>query len=652
MECMACFSNFTAQGDQLPLVLSCGHSLCLACVRQLTGKSLAVKCPVCRSETNVPADELTTLANRALVGLIESSQSGKTQIVKCDECEKTMAHVFCQNCEASLCNGCFENLHTAKTLKKHTTTSVDSNNETWCKTHNKEVEAFCHTCNTTICATCAALGSCKGHAIQGISEVEVEQRKALKDQTTDLQQYQEQISQLIQHIETLAKETNVSAHEASQSIKHVMARLRVAIDKREQEMLEQVSQQCKATLKALDLHKNHLQMMQGCVVNLMKSRNELPTNDNSAATGKQKLSSKQFVRRVSSHMTQTKSFLAQCPQLSTINITHLLPNYSHRIHVTTKQMQQESSTIIDILEKRFEAVVSIDASKLEEDISNQIGWKAGECVALDEFSVKLCWSGVHSPDNDFAKKNLKFRYSIRHNKSGDNFNSDSAISVYEGFDEQCVVGGLQTEQEHEFELSVGVLWCDGETQSNGGHIVLQLPCKNICRVRTLTNVPRFTELHPSMNVTADGMTVTRIDKPGCDGYATSDILPSQNVVWWKVKMLRMTSPHVMAGIISTNTNKDTSRNSKTAFLWYDKIRKYEDGVQSKPEGWAGWAEGDEAVMKLDRVANTLTMKHMRTNALHSTNVTPNLQWKVHVIIYNDCVNGCVQVMPATLLDRF
>eukprot|EP00301_Raphidiophrys_heterophryoidea_P003263 c11481_g1_i1.p1 GENE.c11481_g1_i1~~c11481_g1_i1.p1 ORF type:complete len:248 (+),score=77.61 c11481_g1_i1:756-1499(+) len=203
---------------------------------------------------------------------------------------------------------------------------------------------------------------------------------------------------------------------------------------------------CKATLKVLDLHKGHLQMMLGCVSNLINSCNELLF-----ANDKQQPSGQQFVKRASSHMTQTQSFLIQSSQLTTITISHLLPNYC--IHVTTKHLQQESSTIFDILDKFFGAIVLIDLGTLEEDIKKQMSWKVGGCVGLDECSVQLCWTGVQLTRNHELTKRLKFRYVIRHVGSGDNIDSDHlTVVVYEGFDEQCVVTGLQPDHGHEFEL--------------------------------------------------------------------------------------------------------------------------------------------------------------------------------------------------------
>ena len=63
-------------------------------------------------------------------------------------------------------------------------------------------------------------------------------------------------------------------------------------------------------------------------------------------------------------------------------------------------------------------------------------------------------------------------------------------------------------------------------------------------------------------------------------------------------------------------------------------------------------EGDFAIMKLDCVNNTLSMKHIRSNTvtLHTMTITPHLTWKIHFNLYY--ANESVMISPITQADMF
>jgi len=67
--CDVCFNKYTPTDDTKPLVLSCGHTFCYNCLRQIWYRC-KIKCPSCRKETycnsmdNIPVNYLAlTLIN-------------------------------------------------------------------------------------------------------------------------------------------------------------------------------------------------------------------------------------------------------------------------------------------------------------------------------------------------------------------------------------------------------------------------------------------------------------------------------------------------------------------------------------------------------------------------------------------------------------
>ncbi len=52
-ECAVCMEVFTADGDRVPKLLPCSHTLCLGCVRLVVRGGRAV-CPECRRQNPLP----------------------------------------------------------------------------------------------------------------------------------------------------------------------------------------------------------------------------------------------------------------------------------------------------------------------------------------------------------------------------------------------------------------------------------------------------------------------------------------------------------------------------------------------------------------------------------------------------------------------
>ncbi len=53
MECTVCLEEFEEEGDRVPKLLPCSHTLCLGCLEQLERGSRVV-CPECRAQHRAP----------------------------------------------------------------------------------------------------------------------------------------------------------------------------------------------------------------------------------------------------------------------------------------------------------------------------------------------------------------------------------------------------------------------------------------------------------------------------------------------------------------------------------------------------------------------------------------------------------------------
>ena len=63
-ECSICLEKYEKQGDKIPKLLPCSHTVCLQCTRQLIENS-KLNCPECRTENRVPVRGFPT--NRYLI---------------------------------------------------------------------------------------------------------------------------------------------------------------------------------------------------------------------------------------------------------------------------------------------------------------------------------------------------------------------------------------------------------------------------------------------------------------------------------------------------------------------------------------------------------------------------------------------------------
>ncbi len=55
-ECAVCFEMYETEGDRVPKLLPCYHTLCLGCLKELVQGFTTVLCPECRKVSKVPCE--------------------------------------------------------------------------------------------------------------------------------------------------------------------------------------------------------------------------------------------------------------------------------------------------------------------------------------------------------------------------------------------------------------------------------------------------------------------------------------------------------------------------------------------------------------------------------------------------------------------
>lgn len=138
LECRVCDDVFRFQGDKVPRLLMCGHTVCHQCLTRLQVHGTSILCPFDRQPTEIGDSGVWGLKkNFALLELLEklqftsqnapnlniftqqSLQKEKELDIPCDENELHTAVLYCMTCGTHLCVECAELTHSTRTLARH-----------------------------------------------------------------------------------------------------------------------------------------------------------------------------------------------------------------------------------------------------------------------------------------------------------------------------------------------------------------------------------------------------------------------------------------------------------------------------------------------------------------------------------------------------
>ena len=75
LSCQICLEDFQEDGDLIPSILPCSHTLCERCLIQLLGGGGSFKCPECRAQHAAPSKEKTFPQNKYLLTVIKRRES-------------------------------------------------------------------------------------------------------------------------------------------------------------------------------------------------------------------------------------------------------------------------------------------------------------------------------------------------------------------------------------------------------------------------------------------------------------------------------------------------------------------------------------------------------------------------------------------------
>ena len=126
LSCVVCLEDFEENGDHIPRLLPCTHTLCQICVKQLI-RNNKIEYPECRAKHEAPREAKSFPQNKYLLIQVKrkSGNEGKVQPDRekkeiCEEHRKELI-LFCNEpeCKKPICLVCLRKSH-----KKHDVTDV------------------------------------------------------------------------------------------------------------------------------------------------------------------------------------------------------------------------------------------------------------------------------------------------------------------------------------------------------------------------------------------------------------------------------------------------------------------------------------------------------------------------------------------------
>ena len=120
LSCVVCFEEFEEDGDHIPRLLPCTHTLCQTCVKQLI-RNQKLECPECKTKHDVKNEEKSFPQNKYILIQIKrkSVKRYEEKLIqgydKCTDHGKELS-LFCQelDCQIPICQTCLTKYH-----KKH-----------------------------------------------------------------------------------------------------------------------------------------------------------------------------------------------------------------------------------------------------------------------------------------------------------------------------------------------------------------------------------------------------------------------------------------------------------------------------------------------------------------------------------------------------
>ena len=111
LTCPVCFEEFEENGDHVPRLLPCTHTLCHTCIGQWI-QDKRLECPTCRMKHEATNEEMSFPQNKYILTMMRRRTEAGTDSKICLEHDKDEI-LFCREtgCQKSICISCLSTTH-------------------------------------------------------------------------------------------------------------------------------------------------------------------------------------------------------------------------------------------------------------------------------------------------------------------------------------------------------------------------------------------------------------------------------------------------------------------------------------------------------------------------------------------------------------
>ena len=141
-NCTVCFEFYAENGDRVPRLLPCHHTLCENCIRELLKKNSGVSCPECRMDCTNVSNVKKFKQNKYILSHIREKrreQQPKAAVKKhlCEE-HGIELYFYCKeiSCKKKICPSCWSE------HKNHDVIHLDQEREEQCGKLMTDIETL------------------------------------------------------------------------------------------------------------------------------------------------------------------------------------------------------------------------------------------------------------------------------------------------------------------------------------------------------------------------------------------------------------------------------------------------------------------------------------------------------------------------------
>ncbi|XP_066303015.1 tripartite motif-containing protein 2-like [Branchiostoma lanceolatum] len=271
LTCSVCMLHFRD-----PRVLPCLHTFCRECLQEWAAKQQP-QCPTCRTQVCLPDQGVAGLRTNFYVNNLldfAAAKKGAGPGVPCQVCEGNVegSKSWCADCAKLMCESCTLLHRKFPLFEDHEVTPENAlkaekdvgkfHRKRHCKKHkNQELVFYCESCNALACTACTVVDHRpgKGHNPVEISTVAQRKKETLQGLLQDMDPRLKKIQAAVKEVEKKMSNLMPSKEAATDQAKAYFRQLADLLQKREQQILSQIDEQCRADGKALQTKKEAIE---------------------------------------------------------------------------------------------------------------------------------------------------------------------------------------------------------------------------------------------------------------------------------------------------------------------------------------------------------------------------------------------------------